>query len=360
MSMYSGEQGALQKIEELYRVTRQRSREGHLSVVRQCAEMLWLKLRHGIGPGYYQVATFWRREIPFADKRGHLGMDEYSRRVDSLNPHGYRKLSQNKVAEKAILHLFRVPTPRFLGVLHPVRGSMASGGPLRCVADVAQLLLQTQADRLCFKQVEGWGGSGFRAVSIHKRDGRWKVRPLFESDEATLEEFVGRLLDESSDGWVVEEYLDQHADMRAFNPTSVNTMRMWVLQRGNSAPTCLGAYLRIGRGGALVDNQSSGGIIARIDPDTGVLSAATDGLVAHPVFDVHPDHGAAIRGQTIPYWQEAMALGASTLLLFPNVHFAGFDIAVGLNGPVVIELNVLPDLQGAAEMGLPLREVLRP
>jgi glutathione synthase/RimK-type ligase-like ATP-grasp enzyme len=42
------------------------------------------------------------------------------------------------------------------------------------------------------------------------------------------------------------------------------------------------------------------------------------------------------------------------------VHFAGFDIAVGLSGPVVIELNVLPDLQGAAEMGLPLREVLRP
>jgi putative polysaccharide biosynthesis protein len=359
MSMYSGEPGALQKFAELYRVTRERSREGHLSVARQWAEMSWLKLRHGIGPAYYQVATFWRREIPFADKRRHLGMDEYSKRLEALNPLGYRKLSQNKIAEKAILQLFNVPTPRFMGVVHPVSGRTASGEPLRSAADLARLLHETRAERLCFKQVEGWGGSGFRAASIAKQNGTCRLRPMFESDPLSLEDYLAQLLDESADGWVIEEYLDQHPSMQAFNPTSVNTMRMWVLQPNGSEPSCLGAYLRIGRGGALVDNQSSGGIIARIDPESGVLGAATDGLVAHHVFDVHPDHGAAIRGQKIPYWQEARALGASTLLLFPNVRFAGFDIAIGPSGPVVIELNVLPDLQGAAEMGLPLREVLR-
>jgi Sugar-transfer associated ATP-grasp len=360
MSMYRGNPGPLQKLQQLYQLTKQRSREGHLSAPRQWAEMLWLKLRYGIGPAYYHVATFWRRDIPFAEKRRHLGADEYSKRVEALNPHVYRKLSQNKVAEKAILNQFGVPTPRFLGWLHPTRGLSVFGAPLRCVGDVGRLLEESRVDRLCLKRVEGWGGSGFRAISVRADAGAWKVCPLFESAESPLAEYLQSFWSGNPDGWVIEEYLEQHEQMRTFNPTSVNTIRMWVLQRGSADPTFLGAYLRIGRGGALVDNQSSGGIIAKIEPASGELRAATDGHVAHPVFAAHPDHGAPIEGQRIPCWSQAIELAKSTLRLFPNVRFAGFDIAVCPRGPVVIELNVLPDLQGAAEMDLPLRDVLLP
>lgn len=361
MSVYSAGTGALAKARQLALLTRRRSREGHLPVSSQIAEMLWLKLRRGIGPGYYHVAAFWRRDLPWAEKDGHLGAGEYLRRLAVLNPAEYRKLSQNKIAEKAILQLFGVPTPRFLGVFHPVLGRTPSGAPLRGAGDLARHLETERAARFCLKPVEGWGGMGFQALDVSRESEPITVTPLLGGRPLPLDQYVEEvLLRPDSEGWTLEEYLQQHERMRAFNPTSVNTIRLWVLRRDGERPAALGGYLRIGRAGALVDNQTSGGIIARIDPASGKLQAATNGHVDRPEYPVHPDHGATIEGETVPFWAEAVALAESTLALFPNIRFAGFDIALAPQGPVVIELNPSPDIQGAAEMQLALRSVLRP
>ncbi|HXH81291.1 MAG TPA: sugar-transfer associated ATP-grasp domain-containing protein [Candidatus Tectomicrobia bacterium] len=349
----------LAKLARLVRLTLQRSREGHLPASVQFAEMAWLMLRRGIGPSYYHVAAFWRRDVPWREKNAHLGGREYARRVAALNPIEYRKLSQNKIAEKAILHLFAVPTPRFLGFFHPARGRCPSGAPLRSAADLARLIADARVNRLCFKRVEGWGGAGFRAVDVREDHGALALTPVLGSRASTVDEYVEDLVrGGDGDGWILEEYLHQHERLRAFNPTSVNTMRLWVVRRGDAAPVTLGGYLRIGRAGSLVDNRSSGGIIAPIDAATGTLRAATSGYAERPEYRAHPDHGAPIEGQSLPFWGDACALAASTLSLFPHLGFAGFDIAVSATGPVVIELNPIPDVQGAA--GIPLREVLRP
>jgi hypothetical protein len=359
MAYYGKELGLLDKARFLLELTRRRSREGHLTTAAQLAQMFWLKVRRGIGPGYYHVAGLWRRDIPWADKDGHLGSSEYGRRLAAINPDNYRKLSQSKIAEKAILQAFGVPTPRFLGFFHPLRGRSASGTPLTSVAELARLLEAVPLPRVCFKPVEGWGGKGFHAVDVRPGSGRPTVAPVFGSGWTALEEYVEKvLLVSGSEGWVLEEYLEQHERMRAFNWTSVNTMRIWVLRSGEGPPFLLGGYLRIGRRGSLVDNQTSGGLVARIDPATGTLGPATNGYVDRPWYAVHPDHAAPIEGETVPCWSEATSLATSTLMLFPNIRFAGFDIAVSSRSPVVIELNVSPDLLGQALMEVPLRPVL--
>jgi hypothetical protein len=67
-------------------------------------------------------------------------------------------------------------------------------------------------------------------------------------------------------------------------------------------------YLRIGRAGSLVDNHYSGGIVAPIDLETGSVHAAIDGLPERDVYTCHPDHGALIEGQRIPFFSEALSL----------------------------------------------------
>jgi len=42
----------------------------------------------------------------------HLSFRQYTAHVDAVNPRDYRKLSQNKISEKAILTLMGIPTPR--------------------------------------------------------------------------------------------------------------------------------------------------------------------------------------------------------------------------------------------------------
>ncbi|MGH9632980.1 MAG: sugar-transfer associated ATP-grasp domain-containing protein [Bryobacteraceae bacterium] len=354
-------QAALKKrIFQLFHLSSERSKEGHLPLATQILEMAVLKLRHGIGPSYYHTAGFWRKEIPWRDKVNHLGSAAYLKQVDVLNPVRYQKLSQNKIAEKAILGLFRIPTPRFMGYLHPVVGRCASGYPLTSCADLERLIRSEPVEKICFKLIEGWGGRGFIAARVIREDSGIKLQGLFQSEVLSLQDFCEKVLEvHRKDGRVVEEYLEQHESYKVFNPSSVNTLRLWVIRSEDQPSKTIGGYLRMGRAGSLVDNQSSGGIVAPVDLDTGILYTAMDGNPTRKMYPVHPDHGAQIEGAKLDLWKEAKELGERTLMVFPNIHFAGFDIAMGMNGPAILELNVMPDLEGAAFVNLPTAALLR-
>jgi len=338
----------LQKCAAIYSLMEKRAREGHLPVTRQALESALLLLTRGVGPGYYQMAGFWERGLSWQDKTGQLSAREYRRVVQNFNPEHYRKLSQNKIAEKAILTLFGLPTPRFLGRLSAHVGMDARGTPLRGAADLIRVLDAQTPHGVVFKELEGHGGKGVRIVQLQRDERGWLVRPLCDDISIRLEEYVrGALqLDDGGD-WLVEEYMHQHEVTAALNRSSVNTVRMWV--RRDSGPGCvLLAYLRIGRSGMCVDNASSGGIVAPIDLRTGVLEAARDATATRALYTEHPDTGAAIRGVQLPCWEEVCALGIRVLGAFPALRFAGMDLAIGHSGPMIIEMNVSPDREGAA------------
>ena len=142
------------------------SRAHGKSPVRQWAEMIALYAVRGNGPGFYQMGGFWRPGYRWTDMVRHLSFRQYKAHVDALNPRDYRKLSQNKISEKAILTLMGIPTPRFIGLLEADSGRSVSGAPLRDAADLEQLIAADSAATVCFKEVEGHGGRGFVAADI--------------------------------------------------------------------------------------------------------------------------------------------------------------------------------------------------
>jgi hypothetical protein len=93
----------------------------------------------------------------------------------------------------------------------------------------------------------------------------------------------------------------------------------------------------------VVDNQSAGGLLAAIDMETGRLGEALDGLPTRRSYINHPDHGAQIRDVCVPYWGAAVRLAESVVEAFPGIRFAGVDVAVSRDGPVVLELNPSPE-----------------
>jgi hypothetical protein len=341
------------RLAQYWSLTRKRAAEGHLSVTRQLLEMCALLLISGNGPGLYHLAGFWRRSVPFREKCAHLSAGGYRRRLRRLNPPEYRKITQNKLPEKGLLNLLGFPTPEFVGFLCPQIGRCHDGQPLRDAEDLARLIRRLADSRLCFKPVEGWGGKGFELVEI-VRDEPMRFRLVRDGRAVDVRTFVSTILSRNKVfGVLIEKYLEQHPDMAQFNPSSVNTCRVWVARPCDAAARVLLAYLRIGRAGSPVDNQSSGGIVAPIDLQTGAVSAAIDGLPTRAVFPRHPDHGARIEGGVIPSWSEVKALAESCLAAIPRLRFAGLDIAVGRAGPIVIELNAIPDREGAAFVGVP-------
>ena len=341
-----------------------RNRTGGKSAFRQWVEMVGLFVLRGNGPNFYQMAGFWRRDQQWATMAGHLSYRQFKAQIDALNPPPYHKLSQNKLAEKAIMTLMGIPTPRFLGLLDRECGRDTTGAPLCAADDLVRLLSRDAADRVCFKLVEGNGGKGFVAVDILRDGAEPRFRPLQalkspsgsgarDRESYSASELVARLGNEAR---VIESYLEQHPAYAALNPTSVNTMRIWVLRQAGKTSAKLG-YLRVGRAGSLVDNHHAGGIVVPIDLSSGRLSVGSDGRATGRTFPVHPDHGATIEGTVLPMWAEARALAERCLTVFPYMNFAGMDVAMTPTGPAILEANVQPSRNGAAQVGIPTREI---
>jgi hypothetical protein len=298
------------------------------------------------------MAGFWRTWQRWSGMARHLSYRQYQVQLDGLNRTAYRKLSQNKIAEKAILTLTGIPTARFIGLLDVKNGRAGLGAPLRNADELARLISSDPANRICFKLVEGHGGRGFVAVDV-LRHPALGFRLLGTADILSAHDLVVRLGDAQR---IVEVYLDQHPAYAAFNPTSVNTLRIWVLRR-NETTTARLAFLRVGRRGSLVDNRSAGGIVAPVDIATGRLSHGLDGQPHREVFRMHPDTGAQIEGAILPMFADARALAEQALNVFPHMNFAGVDVAMTPSGPAIVELNVQADRSGAAHVGIPTKDV---
>jgi hypothetical protein len=339
---------------------RAQANAGELPFLRQALEMLVLAALTGNGPGYYLMGGFYRRSMPWADKRGHLGQSEYQRRIMKINPVEYQKISQHKLTEKAVLSLLHFPTPRFLGYLHREAGATAAAKPLSSLADFTAFLETEPTAEMCFKLVEGWSGRGFAAIR-KERDGHGPRVRLLNTGELISPEALFTLLTkgEGRHGRIVEQLMHQHEALARFNASSVNTCRIWVVKPSPAAPAqCVLSFLRVGRAQSLVDNISAGGLSVPVDLATGVTGTAVAGGPLRRYFTSHPDHGGRLDGQRLPYWDEAKRLAIDVLAAFPGLRFAGADIAFAPSGPVVIELNPLPERNGACVFNIPTGRVI--
>ena len=341
----------------ILRTARIIARNERVPVARQFAQMGFLYLACQLGPMQYYEARLWSSDYTMKQKMRFMSGEKYHRRISELNPPSYQKLSQHKLAEKALLTLLGVPTPRFLGYLHPVEGCMPDFMPLTSAEALESMLAASPCSKICFKPSEGWGGRGFVAAEVHRSASALCLRNCSRDEPPwPVADFAARYLD-CTQGLVVEEYLEQHEVLRAFNPSSVNTLRIWLKQKEGEV-TLLGVIARIGRRGAVVDNAGQGGFIVQVDPCTGVLGDVLTTGIIQVRSTQHPDSGLRLSGQQLPFWPECVALAKRSLLVFPHARFTGLDMAISPIGPVIIELNLEPDKVTARNFRAPLADLL--
>ncbi|WP_295113350.1 sugar-transfer associated ATP-grasp domain-containing protein [uncultured Methanobrevibacter sp.] len=72
--------------------------------------------------------------------------------------------------------------------------------------------------------------------------------------------------------YIIEEVITQNSKLATLHPQSINTLRIYTtrsLRDGKLHITC--AVIRIGRRNSRIDNYSSGGMVAEIDIDNGIV-----------------------------------------------------------------------------------------
>ncbi len=327
------------------------------STAMQCAEMALLMATSRLGPGFYAKAKMYRRDTSLVDILSYDSLNQYKRRVNQLNDRLYQRCSQNKWIEKSLLVASGLPTAEPLGLFLSERGRSCDGAPLRSKEDLIRFLRTLPlGTKLCLKQLESWGGLGVVMLDIMEGD---QVKNLTEESPVSFSKLYDFLQWYSPYGWLIERRIEQHPDYARYNQSSVNTYRVLVLNpKDSESPTVLGAYLRIGRQGAVVDNAARGGLIFPFNCENGRLDT---GFLAHDnvsEFVNHPDNGEIITGTVLSDYKLGLELAKESLLATPHMNFAGVDIAFSKTGPMVIELNVLPDYNCFANLRLPSKRAL--
>lgn len=318
-------------------------------------EMLHLFLKNGIGPNYYLLAGMADQKMSWQKKCQHLSHANYHKAINILNPKPYRKITQNKLTEKSLLTLSNISTADFIGFYHPVKGFDRLGEQLISIDELSALLSQYQEKTICLKLPEGSGGAGFLAGKIQKSTNHdLYLKPLNEKSSKALSKILADYRDViATEGLLFEAYIEQNEQYAKFNPSSVNTVRTWVLQHGNNIAV-IGALFRIGRVKSSTDNSASGGLVCPIDIKNGMLAEAlTTASSYRDDLCSHPDSDVQLKGEILTQWQEIIDCSCETLRKLPYTHFVGLDVCMTDKGPLIIEVNVAPDKDGAAHAGIP-------
>lgn len=154
------------------------------------------------------------------------------------------------------------------------------------------------------------------------------------------------LFDDYKADYLIQDVIHQHPGMAALNPTSINTIRILTYRSGMEILPIY-TVVRIGRSGMVVDNESAGGISARINFD-GTIAKYAYGAPGVDKVEM-TDSGVRLEGYKVPSYDKALAFVKESHIHLPYFNLIGWDIAITENGdPIMIELNLNPDLSQSA------------
>ncbi|GGD68965.1 sugar-transfer associated ATP-grasp domain-containing protein [Lacimicrobium alkaliphilum] len=345
------------RLRALFHMLSKEAQLAGISKISMYTQTLQFCLKTGLGPRYFVVAGMARQGFAEQDKWQHISAKEYYAALKILNPPQYRKLTQSKLSEKALYKLMHFPTPELFGYFHPYKGFDNTGKPLTDAAQFEALMSAHIDSILCIKPIEGWGGAGVMAGRILQDDNEQQpvFQPLHSKQQMNASELINNCRGKAPMAeFVLEAYIQQSEQFMALNPDSVNTLRIWVLESSPGQAQVIGAYLRVGRAGSAIDNASAGGIMCPVRLIDGKVEPGLTKYTPHrDDITQHPDHDAPLAGVTLEQWQQIKSFACKVLVRLPYTRFAGLDVTMTAQGPVLVETNVAPDKDGAAHANIP-------
>lgn len=185
--------------------------------------------------------------------------------------------------------------------------------------------------------IESSHGDNVRLVSIN--DGHV---------EGPINKSVEELFESYGNHFVIQEKLSQHPDLTKLNPSSINTIRLLTYRRNkDNEIVVLYTVIRIGRENQVIDNESAGGMSARIEKNGKIAKYAYSSADCPPFEST--DNGIKLEGYKIPEFDKLVKKCKELHKQLPYFNLVGWDMSVSKSGePVLIEWNVSPDLSQSA------------
>ena len=144
---------------------------------------------------------------------------------------------------------------------------------------------------------------------------------------------------------VWEEILAQHPDVAAYNPASLNCVRIVTLIDSGGDGHVIYAVQKFGVEDVCVDNYGPGGIGCRVDLDTGTVlwpGVLGEGYMRQ-TYTNHPRSGLPLLGYQVPFFKEACQMCLDAAMVTPQLRYVGWDVGITPDGPAIVEGNDFTD-----------------
>ncbi|TNF58915.1 MAG: hypothetical protein EP307_11450 [Rhodobacteraceae bacterium] len=315
-----------------------------VSPVRQLRERLALKFGPARldGPEYYANGLYDPAISPEAKKEyvGIKGSYQINVACSPMELTLARATLRDKVMYTALLRQLGLPTTRTQAVAHATRHFGAIPA-LSDTAAVCDFLMHRARYPLFGKPCEGEASVG--SVMIRSLDAGARTLRLANGRDIDLDAFAREIFTDYPEGFIFQDTVRQDPALVAFTGDAVGTMRVVTL-RDQDRARVLYAVWKVPSPTAMSDNfWQAGSMVAQVDAETGRVGPCWKGTGLNGGWiETHPVSGLRFEGFRVPHWAQVRDVAERGHQLFPEFGIVGWDIAVGPDGPVIIECNDNP------------------
>lgn len=266
--------------------------------------------------------------------------------LEILNPRTYYILARNKY----VAHLFFDSTTIQRSELYLYYNPLVLKTDRICTnsIEIIEKLKDLQISKFVIKTTESSHGEGVFVVTDIKFIEQDLILVFINGTEKKLTDFL------TSEPLIFEKLIEQTSQFKAFNPTSVNTVRFMTNLHPSGEVSIIGCFIKIGRLGSWVDNAGSGGnICANVNVKTGVISNVIEfnGWRNIKYIQNHTDTHTPIENVKIENWDLICEQVKSYQKQMPFLKAIGWDVAITDQGAVIIEMNDFWDETGQLFIG---------
>lgn len=347
------------------RAARVAAREHGKPVLSQLAEIARLRFGTGrlSGSHYYHYGLYDDR-LAFAEKQTFVAWN-WDYLSDRLNDPGWAELCDDKLLTYAALRGLGLPFPALRALYHPGGRTWGDIPAFSREADLAAFLRSGMTYPGFGKPANDRQGAGvsvllgYDAASdrlLLAGGGRMPVEQYVRDVPGRAWAGVVNRATEARGGYLLQEYLAPHPAIARLTGGRSGSLRFVVLLLPDG-PRIHRVIGRAAVGDNLMDNQGAltGNMRMGVNPETGevLLTNRTPwepppnapiGMMGVPA-ETHPDTGERITGFVFPCWQETVALCLHAARAFPAIRIQSWDLAIGPDGPSILELNMRGGLQ---------------
>ena len=213
-----------------------------------------------------------------------------------------------------------IPQPKTL--VRKIKGLILDEDYRQISVEQAIDLILSEQEVICKPTLETGSGRGIR----------------FWNTDKDKEQIRAFLLNAHEADYAVQALIRQHPEMKRVHESSINTIRICSLLMEDGVHI-LSSCLRMGTGGARVDNVTAGGISAGIRED-GSLDKYAYAYYSGQRFEKHPQ-GLLFDGFVVPSYDKAVKLVKKAHPIIAHFRLVSWDIAIGEDGEaILIEANM--------------------